>query len=278
MKKYSFKNILGVALAGLALSSCQKDFDPKSYAPPLSIGGYTSAAQVAPSNLVAHWAFDGNLADSVSKTAGTATGTSFTAGIKGQGLQGALNSYVIAAPSATITGLSSFTMTEWVNTPPPSTGIIGLFSLAKTNAFWGNFEIFIENGSTNDNGKLRVHFFNGTDDVTYALDNVKNMFDKWVNLGVSYNESTSVITVYLNGSEVGNTKLNGLSGALKFQNTGNIVFGCVQFQTDPSQTTATGKQSWASYLTGQLDEVRIYNKALSDSEINAVVKLEGRGK
>jgi hypothetical protein len=57
-----------------------------------------------------------------------------------------------------------------------------------------------------------------------------------------------------------------------------MIFGTVQFQTVPSQTSATGSQPWASYLTGQLDEVRIYNKALTDAEVNALVKLEGRGK
>ena len=57
-----------------------------------------------------------------------------------------------------------------------------------------------------------------------------------------------------------------------------MVFGTVQFQTTPSLTTSTGKQDWASYLVGQLDEVRIYNKALTADEISALSKLEGRGK
>src|SRR5215217_8336501 len=93
---------LFVAAATVGLSSCQKEFDPSSYAPPLNIGGYTSSKEIASSNLVAYWAFDGNLLDSVSNTAGVNTGTAFSPGNKGQALQGAPNSYVTTTPAPTV--------------------------------------------------------------------------------------------------------------------------------------------------------------------------------
>ncbi len=275
------KNINKYILAAsvlLGVSACQKDFDPKSYAPPLSIGGFTGSKEIAASNLIAHWSFNGNLTDSVSGTAGTAKSTTFSEGIKGQAMQGALNGYVLADAGAKVAGLTSFTTTLWVNTPPPSTGIIDVFSLVKTNSFWGNIEIFFENGSTNDDGKLRVHLFNGTDDKTIELNGQKNLFDKWTNLGVSYNQNSDTCKVYLNGLPIFAGKVAGQTGPLKFSNVGKIVFGCPQFQTTPSQTSASDAQSWASFLTGRLDEVRIYDKALTDNEVNALVLLEGRGK
>lgn len=271
------KYFLLIAIVGLGLSSCQKKFDPTSYAPPLNIGGYTSAKQIAPSNLVAYWAFDGSLIDSVSNVAGTNTGTSFAGGIKRQSLQGALNSYVVTQSSAKVKNLQSFTLTEWVNTPPPSTGILGLFSLSNTNQFWGNLEVFIENGSSNENGKLRIHI-NKNGDKTYSLDNVANLFNKWIALAVSYDAATNMVKVYVNGSRVGSGTVTGLTGPLSWTDTGNIVFGTVQFQTNPSQTSSTGAQGWASFLTGRIDEVRIYDKALSDADIGSLAKLEGRGK
>lgn len=269
---------LSVAAATLALSSCQKEFDPASYAPPLNIGGFTNSREIASSNLVAYWAFDGSLIDSVSNTTGVNTGTTFSPGTKGQALQGALNSYVIAEPSAAVTALKSFTITTWVKTPPPSTGVIGLFALANTTEFWGNIEIFIENGSTNENGKLRIHINNGSGDKTYSADNVLNLFDKWVGLAISYDETTGIVKVYVNGSRASSGTVDGLSGPLNFVNAGQIVFGADQFQTVPSLTSSHGSEPWASYLTGQLDEFRIYNKALSDEEVGALAKLEGRGK
>jgi hypothetical protein len=270
--------ILFVAAVTLGISSCQDEFDPSSYAPPLNIGGYTNSNEIAASNLVARWAFDGSLVDSVSNTEGVNTGTSFTAGTKGQALQGALNSYVITSPGASITSLKSFTISMWIQTPPPSTGVIGLFSLSNTKEFWGNIEIFIENGSTNEDGKLRIHINNGSGDKTYEANNVLNLFDKWVGLAVSYDETSAMVKVYVNGSRVSAGTVAGLSGPLNFANTGKIVFGTTQFQTTPSLTSSHGSESWASFLTGQLDEFRIYNKALSDEEVGALAKLEGRGK
>lgn len=268
-----------MAIATFGLSSCQKEFDPTSYAPPLNIGGYTNSKQIAPSNLVAYWAFDGSLTDSISNTAGVNTGTSFATGIKGQSLQGGIDKYALSAPSTKITSLKSFTLTEWVNTAAPTTGIIGLFSLSNKSQFWGNLEVFIENGSTNDNATIKVVFTNnGTGDKTYTVSNVANFFGKWNAFSVSYDETTAMVKVYVNGSRLSAGKLDGITGPLNFVNSGNLVFGTVQFMTTPSQTTSHSKEPWANFLTGQLDEVKIYNKALTDDEVGYLAKLEGRGK
>jgi len=273
------KYILFMAAITLGLSSCQKEFDPSSYAPALNIGGYTNSKQIASANLVAHWAFDGSLVDSVSNTAGTNTGTSFGTGIKGKSLQGGTDSYFLSVPSAKVLGLKSFTLTEWINTPPPSNGIVALFSLSNKSQFWGNLEIFVENGSTNENATLKIVFTNnGVGDKTYTASNVVNFFGKWNAFSVSYDEATSTVKVYVNGSRVSSGKLDGITGPLNFVNSGNLVFGTTQFMTTPSQTTSHSKEPWASYLTGQLDEVKLFNKALSDEEVGYIAKLEGRGK
>lgn len=277
MKKSKIYLIV-LALVSVGLSSCLKEFNPKSYAPPLVINGFTSSSEIEKASLAAYYSFNGTLVDSVSGTAGTNTGTTFTKGEVGQGLQGALNSYVTAVPSDKVKALNSFTISEWVNTPPPSTGIIGIFTLANTTQFWGNIEIFIENGSDNTNGKIRVHIDQGGNDYTYAVDGVLNLFNVWKNITVTYDAPTGVCTLFVNGSKVNTGTAGSLVGDLNFQNVGDLVFGTVQFNTDPSQTSATGSQPWASYLTGQMDEVRVYNKVLSDNEIGALVALQGRGK
>lgn len=266
-----------VMAAGLLLTSCYKKFDPASYAPKLEIGGFTSSSEVASANLVGYWAFDGSLIDSVSGTAGVNTGTSFGPGYKGQAMQGALNSYVLATPSAAITGMKSFTLTYWVKSPAPSVGIIGMVSLSNTQTFWGNIETFFENGSTATNGKFRVHIQNGAVDTWVSKDGLINLFDTWVAIAVSYDQATSTFKLYTNGALAYTNTVAGF-GPLNFTNTGKLVFGTVQFMTKPSQTSGATAQDWASYLTGLLDEVRIYNKALSDTEISSLVLLQGRGK
>jgi len=193
-------------------------------------------------------------------------------------LQGALNSYVLTAPSNAIKNMQSFTITEWIKTPPPSTGIIDIFTLSNATQFWGNIEIFFENGSDNTNGKLRVHIYQNGGDHTYSLDGVPNLFNTWVNISVTYDATSSILTVYANGSKVGSGTVSGVSGPLSFANVGNIVFGTTQFQTAPSQTSATTAQPWASFLTGQIDEVRVYNKALTASDLQAMIVLQAKGK
>lgn len=279
MIKIFFKNGFILPLVAVVLlSSCYKKFDPTSYQPAFTINGYTSVAEVGAGSLVGYWAFDGSYIDSVSNTAGTGVNTGFTGGFKGQALQGALNGYVLSEPSAAIKNLKSFTITEWVKTPPPSTGIIGIFSLARTTTFWGNIEIFFENGSTNSNGKVRVHAGKDGNDYTYAVDGVSNLFDAWVNLAVTYDASSATFRLFVNGTQVNAGTAGTLAGPLNFTDVGKLVFGTVQFQTSPSQTSATGSQPWASYLTGQLDEVRVYNKALSASDLQAMIVLQGKGK
>lgn len=277
-KKLQF-SLFCVVTGSLILSSCYKKFDPTSYAPPLSIGGYTNTKEIAPSNLVGYWAFDGSLVDSVSNAAGTATKTGFTGGIKGQALQGADKGYVLFNPGDAIKNMRSFTISYWVNSPVNANGIVGLVNLSNINSFWGNIDMFFENGSTTDAAKFRAHITNngGTPDHWIAKDGLPGIFNNWVNFAISYHAGTGTFKFYVNGSPIV-TETDAAFGPIHFVNSGPIVFGTVHFQTDPSLTSATGSQPWASYLTGTLDEVRIYNAALEDKDVNALVKLEGRGK
>ncbi|MDP9076251.1 MAG: LamG domain-containing protein [Bacteroidota bacterium] len=280
------KNVFITALTGIVIvftiSSCQKKFDAGTYAPtkPLpSYGGYSSSKDIDPASLVAYWAFNNSLIDSVSKTAGVSTGTSFGAGVaKGKGLQGALNSYVLSDASTALANLHSFTISVWVNTPPPSTGIIGFFSLANTKNFWGNMDMFFENGSDNTNGKLRFHMSQAGGDFTFSVDNVPNMFGKWVNIIMSYNENGGKCVLYVNGNSVASGTAGSLTGPLTFTNVGKVVFGCVQFMTTPSQTSGTDSQPWASFNVGGTDQVRIYNDVLSATKASALYNLENAGR
>lgn len=272
------KSLPLIVLCGILLTSCYKKFDPATYQPAFTVNGYTSVAEIGAGSLVGYWAFNGSYVDSVSNTVGTNTGTSFAGGFKGQALQGALNSYVTATPSNAIKNMQSFTVTTWLNTPPPSTGIIGFFTLSNTTHFWGNIEMFFENGSSNTNGKVRVHVFKNGNDNTYSIDGVTNLFNAWVNVAVTYDATSSLFTLYVNGNKINSATLTNVSGPLSFADVGNLVFGTTQFQTTPSQTSATTSQPWASFMTGQIDEVRVYNKALTASDLQAMIVLQGKGK
>jgi hypothetical protein len=284
MKKLINKYSIAVVLVGLGLSSCVKNFDPKSYAPALNINGYTKSSQVATANLVAHWTFNNTLADSISGITGVATGTSFTNGLPGfgQGLQGANNGYVLSNIPPAIQNLHNFTISLWYNMPENTNGIVNFFDIANSQYFWGNMDIFIENPPNATTGQLKVHLFNNGGSATgtdlWAGDyTINNAFNAWNQITVSYNDTTSTAKVYYNGSLVGTQTQSGFA-PINWTGANQMVFGTVQFQTNPSLTSATGSQSWANYLVGSMDEVRVYNRVLTTLEVNSLAGLQRRGK
>jgi hypothetical protein len=282
MKKLISKYSIVLIILSFGLSSCVKTFDPKSYAPPLNINGFTSSDQIAKSNLVAHWAFNGSLADSLSSTTGTATGTTFSPGLEGLALQGANNAYVVSNVPAAIQSLHSFTISTWVKMPENTNGAVGVLDIANTQNFWGNLDIFFDNGATATTGVLKVHVWNNGGSST-GVDaweggyTVNNPWGGWINIAVTYNDATSTVIVYYNGASVGTNTATGFA-PLNWTQAQQMVFGTLQFQTTPSLTTNTGSQSWASYNTGQTDEVRVYNRVLTSTEVGSLVALQRRGK
>lgn len=287
MKRIVIKRSLPLLLVcGTLFSSCFKKFDPESYQPAFSVNGYTSVAEIGSGSLIGYWSFDGSLVDSVSGTAATNAGTSFTGGFKGQALNLSASgkSYATATPSNAVKSLSSFTISFWVNPTFVDTdndtkidGIIGFVNLARTNDFWGNIDWFVENGSSASAAIIKAHVVGGTKDTWLTLNNVTNLFGKWSNHSLTYDAGSSTLTYYINGSPVSSATA-GWTGPIEFPSPGPLVFGTTQFQTTPSNGTAGGSQPWASYLTGQIDEVRMYNKALSASDLQALIVLQGKGK
>src|SRR4051812_17486341 len=113
----AFPLLAGIAIA-ISASSCLKKNDASDYAPSKPYGGYNSSKEIAPNNLVTYWAFDGNLTDSAGGLTGTNSGTTFTAGKKGQALKvGGSNYYLIGNPGTTLPNLKAFTVAFWMNAP-----------------------------------------------------------------------------------------------------------------------------------------------------------------
>lgn len=278
--KYLIKYFFGfLFLASLVnLLGCTKakydDDYTKGDPPPIS-GGYVNSREVAATNLVGYWAFNGSLIDSVSGTAGTNAGTSFSTGFKGQALQGTDNAYALAAPSNAVKSMTMYTVSFWVNTSQ-NTGATGIVSLGDTQDFWGNINIFFENGGTSTKARFKTIFEDSGQVYDNGIQDVENGFNNWVQYLVTYDGAGSFKS-YVNGA-LGATKTLTGGGPIRFINVGPIVFGTLHFMTNPSSTSGSTSQGWAGYLPGKLDEVRMYNKALTELEISALYKLEKQGR
>lgn len=287
MKNKYIKLMFVLSFSVLFMTSCFKEFDPKSYAPAFTINGFSSVKQIKSNNLTAYWAFQESLIDSVSGTTATNSGTTFVNGFikRAIGLDVANKSYVKFDANTALKGLQSFTISFWVNptfvdanSDGGIDGILGLVNIANTNDFWGYLDWFVENNSKPTGAEIKVHFKGGAKDTWIDKTGVTGFFGKWSNHTLTYDATTSQVTYYMNGAVLVPATTVPWTGAVDFSGIGPLVFGCVQFQTTPSLGTAGGHQDWASYLTGSMDEVRIYNAALTAEEVNALVVLQGKTK
>lgn len=271
--------LLGIATV-FALSSCTKTFDAKSYAPskPLpTFGGYSSSQQIEPASLVAFWPFSSSLADSLSGVTGVSTNTSFGNGLSGKGLAVSSTGYVVTNTPTAVKSLHSFTISVWVNMPL-NTGATGLVSVAHSQNFWGNLDIFYDNGGSATTGVLKVHVFNKSgatsgSDAWEGGYTVANPWNTWVQILVTYDDTKSTVNVYYNGALAGTNTVSGFA-PLDWSAAKQMVFGTLQFQTTPSLTSATTSQGWAANVNGTMDNIRVYSTPLSVSEVSALYNLE----
>lgn len=309
----SIKNIFIASLTGIAIlfavSSCQKGFDPKTYAPakPLpSFGGYSSSKDIETSSLVDYFNFNGSVTDSLGNLSGTTAGNiTFGSGVSGKAYQGAGSSYVVFANPGPGKTLQSYTLSFWMNSPKTNGLARGIFSFNNPNDFWGSLDVYLDNpGPTDPKGDtllFKVHMTNASGvplTGCFLSSKVPNAINIWTHMVVTYNAATSVINIYQNATALGIAGVQGLKGsvvgptlpgsdptktpitpygALKLPTTA-AVLGTWQFQTNPSLTTSATAQSWAESYTGLLDDFRIYNRALSAAEVSALFNLEKLGR
>src|ERR1043165_428750 len=137
-------------MALLIFAGCSKKDDTLP-----AIDGFNNSNEVASSNLMAHWTFDGTLAESKSNaTPSKSVGNSFVTAQKGQGLslsQGYLVYPTIAALSSA-NALGSVTVSMWVkiaNNGTQQTNIFGITGTAASQTDWnrGLLNVYVETGN-----------------------------------------------------------------------------------------------------------------------------------
>jgi hypothetical protein len=260
--------ILTILLAG----SCQKFDRPELVIipdPPLP----------AYNPLKVYMPFEGSAKDSgqlnLTFTPNSAT---YTTGISGQAYQGSASSYfVLSSLGDTLTNMGSSSFSFWVNGTSVANAT-GLFAIAEKTEFWGNFEVFFEGYAVdNTTGYLKIHMFNknaatssNAKGEAWSEVKIPNVFNKWTHLAITYNADNSTLKVYSDGAEVLSKVLATNYGKLAFNNVSGMSVGSFAFMTNPSLTTNHGAESWARNFSGKMDQFRVYNKALSATEVQAL--------
>ncbi|HEX5653987.1 MAG TPA: LamG-like jellyroll fold domain-containing protein [Chitinophagaceae bacterium] len=284
---YKIVRIVCMVFIAILAVSCKKDGNPNDL-PPVNpadyagtIDGYTSSDELFPENLIAYWGFEDTKNETKSNAAPTLTaGDAFVSGgVRGKALSltaGYLY-YPTQLPKFTTDSLKSWSISVWVKVKNNGSKRTMVMQMARPGIFNGNINFALNtNGypATNDS-VLRIQpTFSTVGGGTQ--DNLNNVLDKtnlnnWVHIVLTYDFSSGVFNNWMNGVKVGNFPNRG---------TGNNSFKCWEpnefiigsnYNGIPGKAVS-GDASFAP-MTGQVDEIRIFNRTLPDAHIKALFNL-----
>jgi concanavalin A-like lectin/glucanase superfamily protein len=215
---------------------------------------------VAPDDagLVAYYPLDGDASDAAGDHDGTISGTpDFVAGFEGQAIDLATNATVaqyISVAYAEDLALNSFTVAAWINVKDLDDlrGILGT-RFNSDNTFDFKVSSTFVHGDIGDGSA----WLNTALDIDAAHGGVISV-DTWHHIAYAIDAAAGTAEVYLDGV---------LGATLNFTGTPLLM--------KSDQELRIGNSSGVEYMNGMIDEVRIYNRALSAAEVAGLVGRTG---
>jgi hypothetical protein len=282
------------------LTSCGDDDAPSL--PP--IGGYNNSDEVGATDLVAYWPLNGNGIESKSNTTpSNSVGATYEVGAKGQGLK--LTDGYLAFPQIEAIGstMESMTISLWAKvTNNGGPGADGhptmLFNLSRPNEWAGNINLFVETGqraAISDTMQLKGlvviknadgggNFQDVVNSPTPSIEDLANGHvgninpnsGKWTHYAATWNASEGRFMLYANGVKISNPAFEVRGGGsalpLNFFTPTRAIIGT--FESVVSGTP----DGWQRGANANIDEIRVYKKALIASDIKALYDLEVAGR
>lgn len=193
-------------------------------------------------------------------------------------------------PKNFLKDLKSFTFSAWVNAPSNRGGIITFDG--GTDANWGALDLFFDGGDEEGTVLKGYLFNNGTEWGGFypTYKGAEVALNKWIYLTYTYDAATSYANLYVNGTLVGpineeTKKIDGTNlcwagpadadgnqekvGELNLSEVSVMYIGAFA-----SRETGKSQETWLSYFGGKIDEIRIFNKGLSDADVKALYLAE----
>ena len=215
-----------------------------------------TVSEVPPTPPLSHWKFDTDSGTSAVDSTGGRTGTltngaGWTAGHSGNGvLLDGVNDYV-AVPTFDVTG-SSLTIAAWIRNTGFPTGVTQRFLSKASGTTEASTYWMLGHATSGSNQRLRFRLRTGTTTTTLTASSGNLPLNTWYYAVATYDGAT--MRLYLNGVQVGS-----------IAKTGAVA-------TSAAVPVSIGRSPEGSnYASGALDDVRIYNRALGATEINAIM-------
>lgn len=282
MKKKNFFQVLflGTALlTGFSLMSCDKDDNTGT--------DKVDPSTIATTNLVAYFPFNDNAVETIGSLQPAAQpNVTYVAGRRGKAYQGATGAHLrYTLPSASkLKTLTSFSVAMWIKSPlvtgdPEPT----IFQIGKSDdLFWGNLTLAMNRlDATADSLQFKAFFLKtGAEWSGQHIGYSNTMFqvNQWMHLVFQYDGATSKFMIYKDGVKVvtnagvedrkANPNGDGL-GTLLFDKADVINIGSWRPKSEGDATDA-----WMGWFMGNLDELRVYDKALTATETKALYDAE----
>jgi hypothetical protein len=220
-----------------------------------------------PSGMVAWWPGDGNAFDIQGGNNGTLqNGATFAAGKVGQGFSlDGVNDFV-EIPHNSAFNVSSLTLDAWVNTDTLAGGSNGaLIIISKYGFVAGSWYLDMLDG-----GRLDFAVYGSNNDVRFiSTNNPVLVAGTWQHVAATFDLATQAMKIYVNGAEVPSTLGPGSTTIAGIRQTNSQVqIGSV----NPNPAGNVG------FWDGLIDEVEMFNRALTQSEIQAIFNADSAGK
>src|SRR3989344_1636262 len=210
-------------------------------------------AQDITSGLTGHWKFDegtGTTATDSSGSGNTGTltnGPTWTTGkIEGALSFDGVDDHVNAGNPTSLNLSSSLTLSAWIY----------------PNGLTGDRDIITKVGGGADyyfqvsNNQLQVGFANGGSWYSHSTTNASMPLSTWTHVAGIFDDSANILTIYINGVQQGSQTVT----AVRMSSADPVHIGM-----------GWPNQSW----NGRLDEARIYNRALTASDIQTLYAYTG---
>ena len=268
--------------------SCKKDGNPNklpSVSPEDFVGlidGYASSDEIFPAKLIAYWSFDDTENETKSGTAPTQTANDaiVDGGVRGKALSltGGYLYYATQFEKFKTDSLKSFTISLWVKILNNGSKRTMVFQLARPGIFTGNINFVLNThsfpASNTDVLKIQPTFTTvggGTQDNLNNSLSPKIGADKWTHLLLTYDGSSGVFNIWADGVKVGGYPNRGTGNNLfKSNEPSEIIIGS-NYNGIPGKEV-NADTNYAP-MTGQIDEIRVYNMPLPDAHIQALYNL-----
>jgi hypothetical protein len=201
--------------------------------------------------------------------------TTAVPGVTGTSYQGSYGTFIHYLNANDFGKSTSFTISLWLNATlaqKDHTNADGILAFSSTTNFWGNATIFADHeDSESDSMVLKFHFADGTgDNWNFAgytgANRWPQMYDgQWHHVVFVYDATAKTGTLYRDGVQFDQKT----DQSIVFDgNDTQLVVGGFQEAVGIKDTYANN--TWMSGFPGAIDQIRLYNTALSASDVQGL--------